>query len=1409
MNKILAFIARLISIIVLVSGGVGLNLVEASPVEASAVGNAASARAGQPIQFTSAGHLLAFSPQDVMIASAGYMLKTEFVNANQAVPHADSGQASDSNDSKAAPLGTVTYDNLWNGVDLAYEAADGSIAKSTYYLENGDAVRNIHLRYNRPVVIDGDGNLVVNFEAGTLKDSPPVAWQLIDNNRKPVTAAWTQYNENEVGFCLGEYIPGLPVVIDPWLSFLGDGNWVTPTDIALDWQGNVYITGNSSNSWGSPVRAFSGSDNAFVAKLDPQGNLLWNTFLGDDYDKGNSIAADGWGNVYVTGLSFHSWGNPVRAITGNDGDAFVAKLDTNGNLKWNTFLGGFVGTESGEGITVDGFGSYIYVTGTAFSSWGTPVRSFGGYINAFVAKLDSSGALQWNTFLSVSPNHSTKGKGIAIDWSNNIYVCGCSNDTWGSPLMAFSGRIGGFDENIFVAKFNSSGALQWNTFMNGQGSDYGSDIAADAWGNVYLTGMSKPTWGPSAVASTTSEDNPTGFAAKFDTNGKLQWNKFLLANTVNAISLDVNNNIYILGENGFRIAGFSHTTVVKLDSSGKLLWDISLNRTQSGDSFSPYGVKLVADGSGNSYVTGQNGSWGELRPVPSSSSGMTFVVQIDPNGSLVPPSIEVDGNSTQISNGDTSPSASDYTDFGSSDINTGKVVRTFTIENTGGSDLILNGTPKAVISGTNASDFTVTAQPASPVTAGSSTTFQVTFDPSSIGIRTATFSIAGNDIFISPYTFAIQGRGVKTLTVNGITANNKIYDGTTAATLNTGNAVLSGVSGSDKVALVAGSATGSFADKNAGSGKTVTVSGLTLSGADAGNYTLTQPTTTASITAAATTVTLTSSANPSASGRSITFTAVVSAPSGTPTGTVAFKDGNTILSTVSLSNGQAVYTTSSLSVATHIITAVYNGDANYTGSTSNAVSQLINKSGTTTSLTGPKGAVNYGQSITFTATVTASSGTPTGTVTFVDGTTALGSVSLNNGVSTYSTSVLSVGTHSITAVYNGDAISTGSTSAVVSQLINKAGTTTKLTGPQGTVSYGQPITFTATISASSGTPTGTVTFKDGNTVLSTVNLSNKQAVYTTSSLPVATHIITAVYNGDASYTASTSVSVNQVIDKISPTLTLVSDLNPSATGQTVTFTATVTAPSGTPTGTVIFADGMTALSTVNLVNGTAIYSTSDLSVATHNIIAVYPGDSNYKSIISNTVSQVVNQSYVYGQMITFTAKMSSSGGAPIGSVMFVDGNTVMSTEILSNGQAVYSTSKLSVSTHRISVIYSGNSPFASSNSSTFVVVVNKADTTITLTPSARSASQGESDTFTAAVSVSAPGAGTPTGTVTFMDGSTNLGTMFLSNGRAVFYTVRLGTGTHTIKAIYNGDANYAGSTTTLNQTITPADSAGE
>jgi Bacterial Ig-like domain (group 3)/FG-GAP-like repeat/RTX calcium-binding nonapeptide repeat (4 copies) len=396
---------------------------------------------------------------------------------------------------------------------------------------------------------------------------------------------------------------------------------------------------------------------------------------------------------------------------------------------------------------------------------------------------------------------------------------------------------------------------------------------------------------------------------------------------------------------------------------------------------------------------------------------------------------------------------------------------------------------------------------------------------------------------------------------------------------------------------------------------------------------------------------------------------------------------------------------------------------------------LMNGYPTTTTLSSSGTTSVAGQNVTFTATVAPGSGLaglPTGTFTFLDGTTVLQSVAVGaNGSATFTTSALAVGSHSIKAIYSDTATATyqGSKSAVVTQTVNKADTTTALATSGSPLPVGQTVALTATVTANSPstvTPTGIVSFFDGVTLLGTSTLSGGVATLSTSNLSVGAHSITAILNSSTNFNASpTSNAVSQVITPAATTVNLGGSGSPSTYGQSVMFTAmiNVTAPgTGTPNGTVTFYDGATLLDTVNVAGGVATFVTSKLNAGSHNITAVYNGSGSYSaSPASNTVIQQVDTASTtlvlagsgtttYGNVATLTANISVTapgGGTPTGTVtFFVDGTPVSSVPVV-GGVAVLNTATLTPGGHSVTATYNGDSNVAGSPpSNTVTQVVN-------------------------------------------------------------------------------------------------------
>ena len=438
--------------------------------------------------------------------------------------------------------------------------------------------------------------------------------------------------------------------------------------------------------------------------------------------------------------------------------------------------------------------------------------------------------------------------------------------------------------------------------------------------------------------------------------------------------------------------------------------------------------------------------------------------------------------------------------------------------------------------------------------------------------------------------------------------------------------------------------------------------------------------------------------------------------------------------------------------------------------------------------------------VTLTATVTPASAT--GTVTFFAGGSNIGDVSLVNGVASRTLNIPYVGAFQFQARYSGDSNNGPSSSNFV---------TVALKGPSSVSLYtdvtaattSQLVTINAAITPY--TVTGTIQFFNGTTLLATVPLSGAFPTFTTQ-LPAGSNTITASYSGDNANYASTSPPVIVNVKNAS-TVAVVSSSNPATTGQTVSFTATVS-PAGA-TGTVQFSNGAVILGTATLNNGVATLAASQLAAGTYSITATYSGDNLNTSATSSTLSQVVkgNSSVVIvsganpalpGQAVTFTATVTPASAT--GTIEFRNGATVLGTSTLSGGVAAFTTSQLAAGNNNITANYGGDSLNLGAVSSPLVQLI-QANSTTAIQSSANPANVGQLVTLTATVSPT-----TATGSVQFLVGGTVIGSAALANGIASFATTQLVAGTNQITASYSGDSATAASTSTALSQIVKASS---
>ena len=375
-------------------------------------------------------------------------------------------------------------------------------------------------------------------------------------------------------------------------TYLGGNSFDVGNGIAVDSSGDAYIVGSTSSA-DFPISSsnvfqptLGGNTDAFVAKLDPSGsNLLYSSFLGgSDVDYGLGIALDQFGNAYVTGSTQSTdfpTVNPIQSGNAGNGDAFVAKVNTQATaLVYSTYLGGG-SADVGQGIAVD-LGGFAYVVGytysTNFPTYNAYQGNNAGSVDAFITKVSSDGStFVFSTYLGGSGDD--RGWAIAVDSQLNIYVTGSTlttcapattTTTMCNPTETFPTTPGAFQtlntsqspgySDVFVAKLNFPGtALIYSTLVGGALTDSPAGIAVDSSGDAYVTGYTQSNNFPTANAVQASYTSgtcgqkpcPDAFITEVNPQGSaLVYSTYLggsAANWGNGIALDSNTNAYVVG----------------------------------------------------------------------------------------------------------------------------------------------------------------------------------------------------------------------------------------------------------------------------------------------------------------------------------------------------------------------------------------------------------------------------------------------------------------------------------------------------------------------------------------------------------------------------------------------------------------------------------------------------------------------------------------------------------------------------------------------------------------------------------------------------------------------------------------------------------------------------------------------
>ncbi|HYK92147.1 MAG TPA: SBBP repeat-containing protein [Acidobacteriota bacterium] len=416
----------------------------------------------------------------------------------------------------------VKYSNVYPGIDLVYYGNQRQLEHDFIVAPGADPTKILYaFQGTDELKVDGNGDLVIDdFDRG-VRFRKPLIYQEDDGKRHDISGGYELAGRHQVRFRIGMYDKTTALIIDPvfvYSSCLGgsgdedraSSSEIKRADIAVDAEGNAYVTGNTDSIDFPMVSPLQGAPagtacpppgdysrprciDAFVLKLSPSGSLIYSTYLGgSSLERGFGIAVDGSGSAYVAGRTQSTnfpTVNPLQKMLRGTEDAFVSKLAPDGSaLVYSTYLGGS-SSDDAVSIAVDSSGSAFIVGETQSTDFPTVnpfQRVFGGMLDVYVAKLSPDGsALVFSTYLGGSGPDDTED--VAVDSAGNAYVTGTTASTDFPTLNALQPTLKNFD--AFVSKFNATGSMVYSTYLGGSGNEAGTSLAVDDTGSVYVAGI--------------------------------------------------------------------------------------------------------------------------------------------------------------------------------------------------------------------------------------------------------------------------------------------------------------------------------------------------------------------------------------------------------------------------------------------------------------------------------------------------------------------------------------------------------------------------------------------------------------------------------------------------------------------------------------------------------------------------------------------------------------------------------------------------------------------------------------------------------------------------------------------------------------------------------------------------------
>jgi hypothetical protein len=459
-------------------------------------------------------------------------------------------------------FGKITYRDIYPNIDIVFLADPNGKLEYTINVRPGGDLSKVRLTYSglTPALKDNALQLAVN--GGLITENIPKAY--IEESGAIIQTQFVVQN-NTVSFTTGAYDRSSTLIIDPdveWATYFGGSDIDKGMGVAVDTFQNAFLAGYTSSTGLATTGAYqttvSGTD-AFLAKFDSAGNLAWATYFGGSgTEEGLSVATDKTGNVYLAGYTNSSSSiattGAYQTSYGTNDDAFLAKFNYKGSLKWATYYGGSLG-DYGYAVATDKLGN-VFLGGYTQSSSGIASGSayqttYGGSEDAFIAKFDSTGTRQWATYYGGSDvDH---GFGLATDYSGDVYMTGYTQSTSGIASASAYQTTYGTRGDAFLVKFSSSGSRLWGTYYGSDQEDDGYGVATDYSGNVYMGGYSfssTTSLASTGAYQTSNNGNFDAILVKFNSSGSRQWATYYGGTSADygySVAVDPSNDVYLAG----------------------------------------------------------------------------------------------------------------------------------------------------------------------------------------------------------------------------------------------------------------------------------------------------------------------------------------------------------------------------------------------------------------------------------------------------------------------------------------------------------------------------------------------------------------------------------------------------------------------------------------------------------------------------------------------------------------------------------------------------------------------------------------------------------------------------------------------------------------------------------------------